>query len=195
MSSTPRSPGFAAGSRASTDVTEPRPEPRISVSGIQPSGNLHLGNFFGAVQQYLELAASGYRCYYFLANYHALTSVGTARAAGAHAQHGGRLPRHRPRSRALRPLSSERRPEVARARVDPDHRHPDGAPRAVPCLQGQGCSGPPLRPRPLRLSGPAGGRHPHRSRPLRPGRPGPEAAHRGDPGHRTEASTTPTARS
>jgi len=56
-------------------VTGAEPLPGVSVSGIQPSGNLHLGNFFGAVQQYLELAASGYRCYYFLANYHALTSM------------------------------------------------------------------------------------------------------------------------
>jgi tryptophanyl-tRNA synthetase len=45
------------------------------LSGIQPSGNLHLGNFFGAVQQYLEFIAQGHRCFYFLANYHALTSL------------------------------------------------------------------------------------------------------------------------
>lgn len=47
----------------------------VILSGIQPSGNLHLGNYFGAVQQYLELIDKGHRCYYFLANYHALTSV------------------------------------------------------------------------------------------------------------------------
>jgi tryptophanyl-tRNA synthetase len=45
------------------------------LSGIQPSGNLHLGNYFGAVQLFLDLIASGHRCYYFLANYHALTSL------------------------------------------------------------------------------------------------------------------------
>jgi tryptophanyl-tRNA synthetase len=45
------------------------------LSGIQPSGNLHLGNYFGAVQLFLDLIASGQRCYYFLANYHALTSL------------------------------------------------------------------------------------------------------------------------
>ncbi|PYV14169.1 MAG: tryptophan--tRNA ligase [Acidobacteria bacterium] len=48
---------------------------KVVVSGIQPSGDLHLGNYFGAVQQYLELLAAGHRCYYFLANYHALTSL------------------------------------------------------------------------------------------------------------------------
>jgi tryptophanyl-tRNA synthetase len=45
------------------------------LSGIQPSGNLHLGNYFGAVQQFLEFIAGGHQCFYFLANYHALTSL------------------------------------------------------------------------------------------------------------------------
>jgi tryptophanyl-tRNA synthetase len=47
----------------------------VVLSGIQPSGNLHLGNYFGAVQQYLEFIEKGHQCYYFLANYHALTSI------------------------------------------------------------------------------------------------------------------------
>jgi tryptophanyl-tRNA synthetase len=47
----------------------------VVLSGIQPSGNLHLGNYFGAVQQYLEFLNKGFQCYYFLANYHALTSL------------------------------------------------------------------------------------------------------------------------
>lgn len=45
------------------------------LSGIQPSGNLHLGNYFGAIQQHLKLLVEGHRCFYFLANYHALTSI------------------------------------------------------------------------------------------------------------------------
>jgi tryptophanyl-tRNA synthetase len=47
----------------------------VIVSGIQPSGNLHLGNYFGAVQQFLQFIEGGDECYYFLANYHALTSL------------------------------------------------------------------------------------------------------------------------
>ena len=47
----------------------------VVLSGIQPLGNLHLGNYFGAVRQYLEFIDKGFRCYYFLANYHALTSL------------------------------------------------------------------------------------------------------------------------
>jgi len=45
------------------------------LSGIQPSGKLHVGNYFGAIRQYLKLQAEGHECFYFIANYHALTSV------------------------------------------------------------------------------------------------------------------------
>ncbi len=45
------------------------------LSGIQPSGRLHLGNYFGAVRQFLKLQEEGNECFYFLANYHALTSL------------------------------------------------------------------------------------------------------------------------
>lgn len=51
------------------------PDKKTIVSGIQPSGNLHLGNYFGAIQQHIQLIAQGHDCYYFLANYHALTSL------------------------------------------------------------------------------------------------------------------------
>jgi tryptophanyl-tRNA synthetase len=51
------------------------PEKKIILSGIQPSGNLHLGNYFGAVQQFIQFIEEGHRCYYFLANYHALTTI------------------------------------------------------------------------------------------------------------------------
>jgi len=45
------------------------------LSGIQPSGRLHIGNYFGAIRQYLKLQAEGNECFYFIANYHALTSI------------------------------------------------------------------------------------------------------------------------
>jgi len=44
------------------------------LSGIQPTGRLHLGNYFGAMKQHIELQ-NGHDCYYFIANYHALTSI------------------------------------------------------------------------------------------------------------------------
>ena len=45
------------------------------LSGIQPSGRLHIGNYFGAIRQYLKLQDEGNECFYFIANYHALTST------------------------------------------------------------------------------------------------------------------------
>jgi tryptophanyl-tRNA synthetase len=44
------------------------------LSGIQPSGALHIGNYLGAIRQYVELQ-HGNEAYYFVANYHALTSL------------------------------------------------------------------------------------------------------------------------
>ncbi len=44
------------------------------LSGIQPSGALHIGNYFGALKQFIELQHS-YDGLYFIANYHALTSL------------------------------------------------------------------------------------------------------------------------
>ncbi len=43
------------------------------LSGITPSGRLHIGNYFGAMRQHIELQDQG-DAYYFIANYHALTS-------------------------------------------------------------------------------------------------------------------------
>jgi len=43
------------------------------LSGIQPSGKLHIGNFFGAMRQHLQLQAE-HDSFYFIADYHALTS-------------------------------------------------------------------------------------------------------------------------
>ena len=47
--------------------------PRI-LSGVQPSGKLHLGNYFGAIKQHIELQEQG-ECFYFIANYHAQTTM------------------------------------------------------------------------------------------------------------------------
>jgi tryptophanyl-tRNA synthetase len=44
------------------------------LSGTQPSGKLHLGNYFGAIRQYIELQHEG-EGFYFIADYHALTTI------------------------------------------------------------------------------------------------------------------------
>lgn len=43
------------------------------LSGIQPSGKLHIGNYYGAMRQHLQLQDE-HNCFYFIADYHALTS-------------------------------------------------------------------------------------------------------------------------
>ncbi|HEC02383.1 MAG TPA: tryptophan--tRNA ligase [Phycisphaerales bacterium] len=43
------------------------------LSGIQPSGKLHIGNYYGAMRQHLHLQAE-HSCFFFIADYHALTS-------------------------------------------------------------------------------------------------------------------------
>ena len=44
------------------------------LSGVQSSGRLHLGNYFGAIRQFVELQSQG-EALYFIANLHALNSV------------------------------------------------------------------------------------------------------------------------
>jgi tryptophanyl-tRNA synthetase len=44
------------------------------LSGIQPSGEPHIGNYFGAMRQHVELQAKG-EAIYFLADYHSMTSI------------------------------------------------------------------------------------------------------------------------
>jgi tryptophanyl-tRNA synthetase len=44
------------------------------LSGIQPTGRFHWGNYFGAIRQYIDLQ-NGNEAYYFIANLHALTTV------------------------------------------------------------------------------------------------------------------------
>ena len=43
------------------------------VSGIRPTGNLHLGNYFGAVRAFVEMQQQ-YNCFFFIADWHSLTT-------------------------------------------------------------------------------------------------------------------------
>jgi tryptophanyl-tRNA synthetase len=47
------------------------------LSGIQPSGTLHIGNYFGMMRPAIELQARG-ECFYFIADYHSMTSLSDA---------------------------------------------------------------------------------------------------------------------
>ena len=52
------------------------------LSGVQPSGKLHLGNYFGAIKQHIEMQEKG-EAFYFIADYHALTTLQAAEEAEA----------------------------------------------------------------------------------------------------------------
>lgn len=43
------------------------------VSGIRPTGNLHLGNYFGAVKSFVQMQ-NEYNCFFFIADWHSLTT-------------------------------------------------------------------------------------------------------------------------
>jgi tryptophanyl-tRNA synthetase len=45
------------------------------LSGIQPTGRFHWGNYFGAIRQYIDLQGERDNAFYFIANLHALTTV------------------------------------------------------------------------------------------------------------------------
>jgi tryptophanyl-tRNA synthetase len=66
------------------------------LSGVQPSGKLHLGNYFGAIKQHIALQDQG-EAFYFIADYHALTTLGDAvRAEAELAKDQRRKPRTAP---------------------------------------------------------------------------------------------------
>ncbi|MCI0352584.1 MAG: tryptophan--tRNA ligase [Acidobacteriales bacterium] len=52
--------------------SEPKSKPKV-LSGMRPTGKLHLGNFVGALHNWLRLQDS-YDCYFFVADWHALTT-------------------------------------------------------------------------------------------------------------------------
>ena len=130
------------------------------LSGIQPSGPLHIGNYFGALRQFIDLQSDN-DAYYFVADYHALTSVRDAGQLRAYTF-----------DVIVTMLSLGLDPEKATLFVQSDvpettelawllsTRDADGLAGEVRQLQGQDPAGPARRARALRLPGAAGGRHP-----------------------------------
>jgi tryptophanyl-tRNA synthetase len=54
---------------------EAAPVTETVLSGLRPTGRVHLGNYFGAVKNWVDLQDSGaYRCFFFVADLHALTT-------------------------------------------------------------------------------------------------------------------------
>jgi tryptophanyl-tRNA synthetase len=54
-----------------------------TLTGITPSGTLHIGNYFGAMRPAIDAQTRG-DCYYFIADYHSMTSVTNAAERRAH---------------------------------------------------------------------------------------------------------------
>ncbi len=52
---------------------------KVVLSGIQPTGELHIGNYFGAVQNWVRLQEQ-YQCYFCVVDYHAMTAPYTPEA-------------------------------------------------------------------------------------------------------------------
>jgi tryptophanyl-tRNA synthetase len=62
------------------------PKKRLRIlSGVQPTGKLHLGNYFGAIKQHIALQDEG-ECFYFIADYHSLTTIQDAATLREHVQ-------------------------------------------------------------------------------------------------------------
>ncbi len=47
---------------------------KILLSGVKPTGRVHIGNYFGAMKQFVEMQ-NNYESYIFIADYHAITTV------------------------------------------------------------------------------------------------------------------------
>ena len=76
------------------------------LSGIQPSGALHIGNYFGMMRPAIALQDEG-EAFYFIADYHALTSLrDPKRSAGKQPARGARFSGLRTRSRTRRAFSA-----------------------------------------------------------------------------------------
>ena len=51
------------------------PKTSVVVSGMRPTGRLHIGHFFGALENWIKLQNDPqYECFFFVADWHALTS-------------------------------------------------------------------------------------------------------------------------
>lgn len=56
-----------------TDTNANKPSKKVVVSGIRATGNLHLGNYFGALSKFVKMQ-DDYDCRFFIADLHALTT-------------------------------------------------------------------------------------------------------------------------
>ena len=110
---------------------------RRVVSGMRPTGKLHLGHLVGALKNWVALQDT-YECYYFVADWHALTSdyADTGEIVDERARQRRRLARRRARSRALTLFIQSLVPEHAELCLLLADDHADPVARARADLQG-----------------------------------------------------------
>lgn len=60
-------------------MTASLPANQRLLSGVKPTGAIHIGNYFGALKQWLDLQDQGYECFAFLPDLHALNQVHDAK--------------------------------------------------------------------------------------------------------------------
>ena len=155
---------------------------RRVLSGMRPTGMLHLGNYHGALKNWIELQYQ-YECYFFIADWHALTTgyEDTSQARGVRLDDGDRLAGgglEPGRRDAVHPVAGARARRAASAAVD-DHAARLAGARSLL----QGSAGAARRPGSdhLRISGlsaAAVGGHPAVPRAVRAGGRGPGGARR-----------------
>ena len=130
----PRLAKFRRARRSRGEITEKPGATMRVLSGIQPTGRFHWGNYFGAIRQYIDLQ-HGNEAYYFIANLHALTTVREPQVLQQlHARRGPRSAGPGPRPRAGHAVRAVRRARGVRAVLAADDRRADGPARAVPRL-------------------------------------------------------------
>ena len=118
-------------------LTSESADPCAILSGIQPSGALHIGNYFGMMQPAIALQAEG-EALYFIADYHALTSVRDPEVATREQPaRGARFSGVWTRSRARDAFSAFGCSASDRAGLDPVDGSADGFAGTRPFLQRQ----------------------------------------------------------
>ena len=106
------------------------PRPRI-LSGVQPSGKLHIGNYFGAIQQHIALQDRG-DAFYFIADYHALTTLRDAERGRSRRRGQEQVHHAPPRAANPRRQRPRRGPRLSGPRPRPGARPPSTANRTFP---------------------------------------------------------------
>ena len=156
-------------------------------SGVQPTGNLHLGNYLGALKRFVEMQAT-HPCLYCVVDLHAMTMAhdpATLRAATREVTAAFLACGIDPETQHR--LQPEPRRRARRARLGARLRRSHGLAEPHDPVQGEGRQGPRERlRRPVQLSRADGGRHSDLSRDACAGRRRPEAASGARPRHRAE---------